>query len=344
MAATVATVAVSVACSSPGAPRRVAVEQTGPPGTTTTLPPTTEATTTTLAPVVSRPTTTSPALIPAASDATVATAVPGESGAPVAWTAGPWTAAGRPVNGTAVVFTSLLQRPGAAPLGAARMDTSRLRVALYAGTTEPAGTWSAQGAVDSSLWPALVATFNSGFQLNSSRGGYYADGREAQPLRSAAASLVIYRDGSATVGSWGRDVQLTSDVVAVRQNLELLVDGGRLSPNIATNVQATWGFMLDNVIDNWRSALGVDASGRLVYVGGPGVDPSALAGALIAAGVQRAMELDVNPAWVSFDTFSGGSNGSSSAVTGTKLLAAMNFPTNHYLSSSTRDFVAVFAR
>lgn len=338
--AAAAAVAFSVACSSPGGPHRVATEPTAPPETATTLSPTTEATTTTLAPVVTRPTASTSAVTAAHSAGTTAIAAPGAPVVPVAWTAGPWTAAGRPVNGTAAVSTTLLQSPGAAPLGAARMDTSRLRVALYAGTTEPAGTWSNAGAVDASLWPTLVATLNSGFQLNSSRGGYYADGREAVALRSGAASLVIYRDGSATVGSWGRDVQLTSDVVAVRQNLELLVDGARPSPNIATNVQPTWGFMLNNVINNWRSALGVDSSGHLLYVGGPGVDPAALAAALISVGVQRAMELDVNPAWVSFNTFTSGPSG----VTGTKLLPGMNFPPDHYLSSSTRDFLAVFAR
>jgi hypothetical protein len=239
------------------------------------------------------------------------------------------------------VFTTLLQpSTGGAAVGAARLDTSRLRVALYAGTTDPAGSWSNQGAVPSSLWPSVMATFNSGFQLNASRGGFYADGRAAAPLRAGAASLVIYQDGSATVGSWGRDAQLNANVVAVRQNLELLVDGGRPAANVATNIQPTWGFTLNNVVANWRSALGVDGAGQLLYVGGPGMLPGDLAGALISVGAVRAMELDINPAWVSFDTFTGGSG----TPTGTKLLATMNFPPAHYLYPSTRDFVAVFAR
>jgi hypothetical protein len=251
--------------------------------------------------------------------------------------------AGRPVDGSPAAATTLLSPSTGGPvIGACRLDTSRLRIALYAGTTDPAGTWTAQGAVPPALWPGLVATFNSGFQLNSSRGGYYADGRAAPALRAGAASLVIFQDGSATVGAWGRDVQLAANVAAVRQNLELLVDGGRPSPNIATDVQPTWGFTLNNVIANWRSGLGVDAGGRLVYVGGPGLDPSALAGAMISVGVVRAMELDINPAWVTFNTYVDGAT--AGTVTGTKLLPGMNFPTTHFLSSSTRDFFAAFAR
>jgi hypothetical protein len=39
------------------------------------------------------------------------------------------------------------------------------------------------------------------------------------PLRVGAASLVIYKDGSAIVGEWGCDARLTPNVVAIRQNL-----------------------------------------------------------------------------------------------------------------------------
>jgi hypothetical protein len=241
------------------------------------------------------------------------------------------------------VYTTILTPSGGGPdVGAARLDTSRLRVVLYAGTADPGGTWSTQGDVAPSLYPSLVATFNSGFKFNQARGGFYADGRAGVALRSGAASLVVYSDGSATVGQWDRDATVASNVTAVRQNLDLLVDAGRPAANVASgNVQATWGFMLNGMIVNWRSGLGVDTSGQLLYVGGPGMDPAGLAGALIAAGAVRAMELDVNPAWVSFDTFTSGGGG---APVGTKLLPNMNYAANHYLSPETRDFVAVFTR
>ena len=304
-----------------------------------------DATTSSLAPpttlMAPTPTTAPRSAAAATSKPPVAPEPNGATATAAGWTVGPWAPAGRPVGGSPAVSVALLQpSSGGAPVGAARMDTSRLRVALYAGTAEPSGAWTNQGAVPPSLAPTLVATFNSGFKLGSSRGGYYADGRTAIPLRDGAASLVIYQDGSATVGAWNRDVAMSATVVAVRQNLELLVDGGRPAADIATNVQPTWGFTLNGVVANWRSAVGVDAGGELVFVGGPGLDPAALAGALLAVGVERAMELDSNPAWVSVNTYADGPTG----IAGTKLRPGMNDSPGHFLASSSRDFFAAFAR
>ena len=52
------------------------------------------------------------------------------------------------------------------------------------------------------------------------------------PLRAGAASFVIYVDGTATVGQWGRDVTMTPNVTSVRQNLDLLVDNGQARPRV----------------------------------------------------------------------------------------------------------------
>ncbi len=253
---------------------------------------------------------------------------------------GQWTTAGRS-NGTkpAVQVTTL--RQGGHLVSAAWVAAAQTRVALYAGTTQPAGPWSNDGAVPAALQGSLVAAFNGGFQLDASRGGWYADGHQAIPLRDGAASLVISSNGSATVAQWGRDATLTPDVIAVRQNLELLVDSGAPTPQTtAANPIAVWGDPLHENVLTWRSALGVDASGDLLYVAGPGLDPPALAAAMVAVGAVRAMELDINPEWVSFDTFTG----DAPAVTGTKLLTSMYFPTNHFLTPFWRDFVAIFAR
>jgi hypothetical protein len=226
-------------------------------------------------------------------------------------------------------------------VAAAWISAARTKVALYAGTSEPPGPWPNDGAVPAVLQGSLIAAFNGGFQLNAARGGWYADGRQALPLRDGAASLVIRSDGSATVAQWGRDATLTPDVVAVLQNLDLLVDGGAPTPlTAAPNPIAVWGDPLHENVLTWRSGLGVDSSGDLFYVAGPGLDPPTLASSLVAVGAVRAMELDINPEWVSFDTFTG----DGPAVTGTKLLATMYFAANHFLVPFWRDFVAVFAR
>jgi hypothetical protein len=87
----------------------------------------------------------------------------------------------------------------------------------------------------------------------------------------------------------------------------------------------------------WRSALGVGAAGNLVYAGGPGLDARSLAQVLIQAGAVKAMELDINPQWVSFSYYTGPGSGGD-------LIPGMFYGPSHWLSGSGRDFIAVFAR
>jgi hypothetical protein len=247
---------------------------------------------------------------------------------------GRWSQTGSPVGGSSVLYqTYLRSAPGAPAVGLAWMNTPQLRTAVYAGFDQPRGAFTYTTVVPPGLRPQLEAAFNGGFQLNASRGGWYEDGQVVLPLRDGAASLIVSTDGTATIGMWGRDAALGPDISEVRQNLNLLVDGGAPASNVG-DVFGAWGATLGNVASTWRSGLAVDAAGHLIYAGGPGLDPAALARVLVAAGALRAMQLDINPQWVLFDSFSAGQP--------TKLLSAMAFPADHYFSSNERDFVAVF--
>jgi hypothetical protein len=251
-----------------------------------------------------------------------------------------WAPTGKPVGTVPVVYTTTL-RPGGggSPTGLAWINTTLTKTVLYAGTGEPAGTWPAQGAIDPSVRPQLVAAFNSGFRLGTGSGGWYTEGKAALPLQDGYASLVIHADGSATVGLWGRDVGPAPDVVSVRQNLHLLVDGGA-----PANLGNSWGATLGGGTNVWRSAVGVDAGGNLIYAGGPALSPSGLADVLVAAGCVRAMELDINPQWVSFSTYAPVPLAPPDQVQGTLLLTGMNYGPTHWLEPSSRDFFAVFTR
>ena len=193
--------------------------------------------------------------------------------------------------------------------------------------------------MSASQQPGLLAAFNSGFKIYAYHAGWYEQGRAAMPLQTGAASLVIFSDGTATVGEWGRDVSLSPNVEAVRQNLTLLVDNATPAANVG--VAGDWGATLHGINQNWRSGLGVTAAGDIVYVAGPLLDAPLLARLLIAAGAVRAMELDINPEWVSFATYT--HNGSAISG-GTDLLPGMYFQPAHFLSPTSRDFFAVFAR
>jgi hypothetical protein len=223
------------------------------------------------------------------------------------------------------------------------MDPRLVRAALYAGVQEPGGTgWRYHAPIAAADWPNLLAAFNSGFKLADSRGGYYAEGRLVRPLRDGAATLVIKTDGTPTVGEWSRDVQMGPDVAFARQNLSLIVDNGAPVPDIASS-NYKWGATLGNKVLVWRSGIGVTATGALVYAAGNNLSARTLAATLARAGAVRAMELDINSAWVDFFTYTP-VPGQLTHPTGSKLIAGMQRSPDDYFGNSSRDFIVVFRR
>ena len=190
----------------------------------------------------------------------------------------------------------------------------------------------------------LIAAFNSGFKMDSANGGVYFGGEEVRPLVQGAASLVIKTDGSAAVGVWGRDFTMTPDVASVRQNLALMIDNGQLDPALDENDTSKWGATLGNKALVWRSGVGVDANGALIYAGGNSLSVLSLARTLQAAGAVRAMELDINTDWVSAYTYvNDPATDPNAPVIGLKLGGDMARGGDRYLQLGERDFFAFFA-
>jgi hypothetical protein len=93
----------------------------------------------------------------------------------------------------------------------------------------------------------------------------------------------------------------------------------------------------------WRSGIGVDRNGGLVYVAGPGLSAVTLAVLLQHAGAVRAMELDINSNWTSAYTYQQVDPANPAAVQGVKLLPDMVRSNDRYLVPGERDFFAMFA-
>ncbi len=289
---------------------------------------------------------------PTTSAASTTTIAPVDTPTPVRTLASPalpnegvWQPAGRTgADGLPLLYTTWI-RPDAVHTslvtGLAWMDPKRIRFELYSGYQQPGGSgWQFTAPLPLAVRPSLVAAFNSGFKLQDSHGGYFAEGRAApgRPLVGGQASLVIYKNGTATVGMWGRDAVMGPDIEAVRQNLVLLIDRGQEAPNLNQNSLARWGWTVKNAILVWRSGVGVDAAGHLIYVAGNGLSVQTLADVLKAAGCVRAMELDINSSWVDFLSYAG------DPTAGAKLIPDMRTSTDRYFVSSERDFVVAFVR
>jgi hypothetical protein len=241
-----------------------------------------------------------------------------------------WAPVGRTVLGRSVLSTG-----SAGGAFVAWMDPQLVRPVVVPGAADPGGPWPWGGQVAPQSQPFLVAAFNGGFQWQDFSGGVLAFGRGFRDLLPGVASLIVYEDGSFNVGEWGRDVDGTKTVAAVRQNLQLLVDNG--APTAAAGNPGAWGASVAGVATS-RSAVGVDRNGALLFAGGR-LAPIDLANAMVAAGATRAMQLDINPDWVNFNQYDVGADGS---VRGNGVFGATG--ANRYLSPDSRDFVAIVVR
>jgi hypothetical protein len=223
------------------------------------------------------------------------------------------------------------------------IDPKLLRLALVPGLTEPGGTWPIPPYITPAERRTVEAAFNGGFRIQDAHGGFYLNGRTAVPLVNGAASLVIYKDGLVSVGSWGHEVTMTPSVDAVLQNLVPMVDHGRVSPAATYDDASVWGATLGASTVVARSGVGVTADGGIVYVAGPALTAKTLAEALQRAGALRAMTLDINPEWVTFNFFSHHNPLAPAQLAPASLYPQMQRPDTRYLgpTKESRDFITI---
>ena len=277
--------------------------------------------------------------VPAPVPLVVSPALPGE---------GPWQAVGPLVNGVPAMYEAQFRADDVYTseiTSAVWIDPTLMNISLIPGQTEPGGTWTHPPYITPTELPTIAAAFNGGFRFADAKGGFYLDGVTAVPLVNGAASMVIYANGRVDIGSWGSEVTMTPDVVAVLQNLVLMVDGGAVSDAATYNDVSVWGATLGASTVVARSGIGVTANGALVYVAGPALTARTLAESLQRAGAVRAMTLDINPEWVTFNFFSHLDPTNPSNVTASSLYPDMGRPATRYLgpTQESRDFFEVSA-
>lgn len=223
--------------------------------------------------------------------------------------------------------------------GVAWIDHSLTTTWLYPGRLEPSVPLPSRGPMEVpvALRPRLVATFNSGFKLSDSGGGFAENGHTYAPLKNGLATFIRRRDGSVDVIDWQDGPDVGSGIVYARQNLPLIVQDAAANPNLSDGPQ--WGATLGNTIRVWRSAVGVDRYGNLMYAAADDQTVGSLAAIMIHAGAVRAMQLDINAYWPSFITYT-----APGALGAANLLPAMTRSPGRYLTPDDRDFFAVYLR
>jgi hypothetical protein len=221
--------------------------------------------------------------------------------------------------------------------GVAWIDSGRTRLAYMPGTQEPPGLANrGPSEVPPSLRSRVVATFNGGFPLSTSNAGLIYRGQSVAPMVNGIATLTGYRSGSVGLDAWGQGPNAPANVSFAKQNLPLIIDHGKLNPNLSNGPQ--WGFTVNNAVRVWRSGVGIDRRGNLIYAAANYQTVGSLAQILKRAGAVRALELDINQDWVSFITYK-----DPGAVDPSNLLPDMFRSPDRYLTPDQRDFFAVYS-
>jgi hypothetical protein len=254
---------------------------------------------------------------------------------------GVWRSSGPPVAGGPPVLVTTFRTERDYPRIVAYVawfDHRRTALAYYPGRYEPPSA-TLRGPMQipfGQRW-RLLATFNSGFIYSDGLNGDALDGHVNEPLKDGLATLLAYRDGEVNIVDWHGAANPGPGIAFARQSLPLIIDRGRLSP--ALNDSTQWGFTLGNAVRVWRTGVGIDRRGNLIYAAADYQTVTTLARILRRAGAVRAMELDINPEWPTLNTYR-----HRRGLIPTMVVPNYQQAPTRYLVPDDRDFFAVYRR
>lgn len=222
--------------------------------------------------------------------------------------------------------------------GVAWIDSSRTQLDYVPGPAEPPEIPERGPAeVPPGKRKSVVATFNGGFPLETSNAGLVYRGETVEAMVDGIATLVEYRDGRIDIVKWEHGPDPSPHVSFAKQNLPPIIYEGKLNSNLGDGPE--WGATVNNAVRVWRSGLGIDSRGNLIYAAANYQTVESLAKILRRAGAVRALELDINEDWTSFIIYR-----RPGAVDPSNLLPEMFRPDSRYLTPDERDFFAVYAK
>jgi predicted DNA-binding transcriptional regulator AlpA len=217
-------------------------------------------------------------------------------------------------------------------------DHTRTALAFYPGRYEPpnAPVRGPMSVPYDQRW-RLLATFNAGFTYIDGQNGSVIDGQTYEPLKDGLATLIGYRDGRVQIKTWTGGPNAGPDVAFARQSLPPIIRNGKLNPLL--NDSSQWGATLGNAVRVWRTGVGIDRRGNLIYAAADDQTVITLARLLQHAGAVQAMQFDINPEWPSLITYR-----HEHGLAPTKIVPNVMQPATRYLVPDDRDFFAVYRR
>ncbi len=257
---------------------------------------------------------------------------------------GTWKPTGPPVKGGPPILVTTFRPESDYPQIVAYVawfDHTRTELGYYPGRYEPPNA-AVRGPmmVPYGQRSRLLATFNGGFTHTDGNNGSTDNGLVNEPLVIGNATLVGYRDGGVAIVKWSGGPNAGSTVAWTRQSLAPIVWNGQLNPALNENPNSPqWGYTLGSAVRVWRTGVGVDRRGNLIYVVANDQTVITLAKILQHAGAVNAMEFDINPEWHTLITYT-----HQHGLDPTLFEPQPMQSPSRYLVPDDRDFFAVYTR
>jgi hypothetical protein len=199
------------------------------------------------------------------------------------------------------------------------------------------------GLVPKSELSRVLAAFNGGFMPRHGRWGMRLGDVTVLPPRKEGCTIAIARDGAVAIRSFPALEASLADAHVVRQTPPCLLERGELHPLLQQGNDKPWKGHTAGVVTRRRSAIGIDASGLVLYYA-VGIETNAklLAEGLRFAGASDAAELDINWNWTKFFTFTKAEDGS--LAVGQTLVPVEHAKSAYVAQPSDRDFFYLLSR
>jgi len=217
-------------------------------------------------------------------------------------------------------------------------DHRRTQLAFYPGRYEPPSA-AVRGPMEvpRGQRSRLLATFNAGFIYSDGHNGSSDNGLTNEPLTKGLATLVGYADGRVDIMRWNGGPRAGTGYAFTRQSLPPILWGDRLNP--ALNDSSQWGATLGNKVRVWRTGVGIDRNGNVLFAAANGQTVRSLALLLQRAGAVKAMQFDINPEWPSLIAYR-----HTPGLVPVKIVPNWQQSARRYLVPDDRDFFAVYTR
>jgi hypothetical protein len=166
---------------------------------------------------------------------------------------------------------------------------------------ERLATHQVPGLIPGERLPNVLAVFNGGFQARHGWWGMMAHGITVLEPKATGCTVAMATTGGVSIAPWSALGPMQDQLLAFRQGPPCLVFESEMHPDLERGVTRPWAGTNPDRKTRRRSALGIDASGQVLYFAiGTETQPVDLARGMLAVGAANAVQLDINWAWTRF--------------------------------------------